>query len=77
VQKTVSALEAEIRHLALPLGAMTAPVADGVEDYAPMTPRIVEKTRDIVPPSQPGRRHRTRGRRPSDRPFATRPGVAR
>jgi len=48
VQKTASALEAEIRHLALPLGAMTAPVADGVEDYAPMTPRIVEKTRDIV-----------------------------
>jgi histidine ammonia-lyase len=48
VQKTVSALEAEIRHLALPLGAMTAPVADGVEDYAPMTPRVVEKTHDIV-----------------------------
>jgi len=48
VQKTASALEAEIRHLAQPLGAMTAPVADGVEDYAPMTPRIVEKTHDIV-----------------------------
>jgi histidine ammonia-lyase len=48
VQKTASALEAEIRHLASPLGAMTAPVADGVEDYAPMTPRIVEKTHDIV-----------------------------
>ncbi len=48
VQKTASALEAEIRHLALPLGAMTAPVADGVEDYAPMTPRVVEKTREIV-----------------------------
>lgn len=47
VQKTASALEAEIRHLALPLGAMTAPVADGVEDYAPMTPRVVEKTREI------------------------------
>jgi histidine ammonia-lyase len=48
VQKTASALEAEIRHLALPLGAMTAPVADGVEDYAPMTPRVVEKTHDIA-----------------------------
>jgi histidine ammonia-lyase len=48
VQKTASALEAEIRHLALPLGAMVAPVADGVEDYAPMTPRVVEKTQDIV-----------------------------
>jgi histidine ammonia-lyase len=48
VQKTASALEAEIRHLALPLGALVAPVADGVEDYAPMTPRVVEKTHDIV-----------------------------
>lgn len=47
-QKTVAALEAEIRHLALPLGAMTLPVADGVEDYAPMTPAIVEKTHAIA-----------------------------
>jgi histidine ammonia-lyase len=47
VQKTASALEAEIRHLALPVGAMTAPVADGAEDYGPMTPRVVDKTRDI------------------------------
>jgi histidine ammonia-lyase len=48
VQKTAAALDAEIRHLALPLSAMTAPVADGAEDYAPMTPRVIEKTRDIV-----------------------------
>jgi histidine ammonia-lyase len=47
-QKTAAALEAEIRHLALPVGGMTAPVADGVEDYAPMTPRVVEKTRAIA-----------------------------
>jgi histidine ammonia-lyase len=47
-QKTASALEAEIRHLALPVGGMTAPVADGVEDYAPMTPRVVDKTRAIA-----------------------------
>jgi len=47
-QKTVAALEAEIRHLALPLGAMTLPVADGVEDYAPMTPAIVDKTHAIA-----------------------------
>ena len=47
-QKTVAALEAEIRHLALPLGAMTLHVADGVEDYAPMTPAIVEKTHAIA-----------------------------
>jgi histidine ammonia-lyase len=48
VQKTASALDAEIRHLALPLSTMAAPVADGAEDYAPMTPRVIEKTRDIV-----------------------------
>ncbi|WP_210207932.1 HAL/PAL/TAL family ammonia-lyase [Bosea caraganae] len=47
-QKTASVLEAEIRHLALPLGPMTMPVADGVEDYAPMTPRVVEKTTEIA-----------------------------
>lgn len=47
-QKTTAALEAEIRHLALPLGPMTMPVADGVEDYAPMTPRIVAKTAVIA-----------------------------
>lgn len=46
-QKSAAALEAEIRHLALPLGAMTLPVADGVEDYAPMTPRVMEKLRAI------------------------------
>ena len=48
VQKTAAALEAEIRHLALPLGALTVPVADGIEDFAPMTPRIAEKTRAIA-----------------------------
>jgi histidine ammonia-lyase len=47
-QKTAAALEAEIRHLAHPLGPMTMAVADGVEDYAPMTPRIVDKTTSIA-----------------------------
>lgn len=47
-QKTAAALEAEIRHLALPVTLHTAPVADGVEDYAPMTPRVVAKTGEIV-----------------------------
>lgn len=47
-QKTAAALEAEIRHLAVPLGAMTLPVADGVEDYAPMTPAVVAKTHAIA-----------------------------
>jgi histidine ammonia-lyase len=48
VQKAAAALEAEIRHKALPVGSMAAPVADGVEDYAPLTPQIVEKTRAIA-----------------------------
>lgn len=46
--KTAACLEAEIRHLAVPLGPMTMPVADGIEDYAPMTLRIVEKTAGIA-----------------------------
>ncbi|HYF54471.1 MAG TPA: aromatic amino acid lyase, partial [Salinarimonas sp.] len=48
VQKTISALESEIRHLAQPVGALSVPVADGIEDYAPMTPRVAEKTRELV-----------------------------
>jgi histidine ammonia-lyase len=48
VQKTASALEASIRNLAQPVGALTMPVADGVEDYAPNTPRVVEKTHELV-----------------------------
>lgn len=47
-QKTAAALDAEIRHLALPVSLHTAAVADGVEDYAPMTPRVVAKTGEIV-----------------------------
>ncbi|MBV9077949.1 MAG: histidine ammonia-lyase [Methylobacteriaceae bacterium] len=47
-QKTASALEAEIRRLAVPVGPMTAPVADGIEDYAPMTPLAAEAVRTIA-----------------------------
>lgn len=46
--KTVAVLEAEIRRHALPVGPITMPVADGIEDYAPSTPLIVEKTRALV-----------------------------
>lgn len=42
-QKTGAALEARIRHAALPIGLHTAPVANGVEDYAPMTFETVRK----------------------------------
>lgn len=42
--KTAAALEAEIRRHAVPVGPMAAPVADGIEDYAPMTPLVAAKT---------------------------------
>lgn len=48
VQKTVSALEAEIRYLAAPISLSPIPVADGVEDQASMAPRVMAKTADIV-----------------------------
>jgi histidine ammonia-lyase len=48
VQKTVAVLEAEIRHLANPVTLAPLAVADGVEDYAPMTFRVAEKTGEIV-----------------------------
>jgi histidine ammonia-lyase len=48
VQKTIAALEAEIRHLALPASLLSLPSADGIEDFAPMTLRVVEKTGEIV-----------------------------
>lgn len=47
-QKTAAALEAEIRHLAMPASLHVAAVADGVEDYATMAPRVVAKTGEIV-----------------------------
>jgi len=48
VQKTVSALEIDIRHLAAPISLTPIPVADGVEDQASMAPRVLAKTADIV-----------------------------
>jgi histidine ammonia-lyase len=48
VQKTISSLEAEIRHLALPASLASLPTADGIEDFAPMTLRVAEKTGEIV-----------------------------
>ena len=43
VQKTVAALEARIRHRALPVSLAPLPVADGVEDHAGMAPAVVDK----------------------------------
>jgi histidine ammonia-lyase len=48
VQKTVSALTAEIQHRAMPMPVVLMPVADRVEDYATMALTIVEKTGEIV-----------------------------
>ncbi|HWK47707.1 MAG TPA: histidine ammonia-lyase [Stellaceae bacterium] len=48
VQKTVSAMEAEIRHLALPISFAPLPAADGVEDQASMAPSVLTKTAGIV-----------------------------
>ncbi len=48
VQKTVSALLAEIQHRAMPMPLFVMPVADGVEDYATMALSSVEKTAAIA-----------------------------
>ncbi|TXI06871.1 MAG: histidine ammonia-lyase [Rhizobium sp.] len=48
VQKTVSALEAEIRHLAVPVSLAPIPVADGVEDQASMAPSVLTKIEAMI-----------------------------
>jgi histidine ammonia-lyase len=48
LQKTIAALDAEIRHLALPISLGTVPVADGIEDVASMAPSVVAKTGEIA-----------------------------
>lgn len=48
VQKTVSALEVEIRHLAAPVSLTPIPAADGVEDQASMAPSVLAKTEAII-----------------------------
>ncbi|AGB74844.1 MULTISPECIES: HAL/PAL/TAL family ammonia-lyase [Rhizobium] len=47
-QKTVSALEAEIRHLANPVSLTPIPVADGVEDQASMAPSVLSKIEAMI-----------------------------
>lgn len=48
LQKTISAIMAEIQHAAMPMPVYAMPVADRVEDYATMALGIVEKTAGIV-----------------------------
>ena len=47
-QKTLAALEADIRHLANPISLLLIPVADRVEDHGTLAPRVVGKTAEIV-----------------------------
>lgn len=48
LQRTSSALLAEIGHLANPLPAVSVPVADRVEDYAGQALAVVDKTRRLT-----------------------------
>ena len=48
LQRTGSALVAEIGHLANPIPAVSVPVADRVEDYAGQALAVIEKTRQLV-----------------------------
>jgi len=48
VQKLASAMEAHIRHLALPISLGPIAVSDGVEDQASMAPAVLAKTDDML-----------------------------
>lgn len=48
LQKSISALEAEIRHHALPISISPMPVSDNIEDQSSMAPRVVAKTHEIL-----------------------------
>ena len=49
IQKTLTALANEIRHLANPSSLDSLPVSEAVEDHAPMAANVVAKTSAIVP----------------------------
>jgi histidine ammonia-lyase len=48
VQKTIAALDAEIRERAHPVSLAVRAVADRIEDHAVMAPRVVAKTAEIT-----------------------------
>lgn len=48
IQRSASALDAEIRHLALPVSFDPIAVSDGIEDEASMAPRVIAKTDEII-----------------------------
>jgi histidine ammonia-lyase len=49
VQKTLTALYNQLRHLANPASLDSIPVAQAVEDHAPMTANVVAKTAVMLP----------------------------
>ncbi|MFO1302692.1 MAG: histidine ammonia-lyase [Burkholderiales bacterium] len=49
VQKTLTALANEMRHLANPASLDALPVSEAVEDHAPMAANVVDKTARMVP----------------------------
>ena len=49
IQKTLTALANEIRHLANPASLDAMPVSEAVEDHAPMAANVVAKTAKAVP----------------------------
>ena len=48
VQKTIAALDAEMRHLSLPVSLGVRGVADGVEDHASLLPQAVARLRAML-----------------------------
>ncbi|MBD2104846.1 histidine ammonia-lyase [Leptolyngbya sp. FACHB-261] len=48
LQKTLTALAAELRHLAAPICLSAMPVSDDVEDHATLAPLVTRKTAEIL-----------------------------
>ena len=49
IQKTLTALANEVRHLANPASLDCMPVSESIEDHAPMAANVVARTADMVP----------------------------
>ena len=49
IQKTLTALASEVRHLANPASLDCMPVSEAVEDHAPMAANVVAKTAGMLP----------------------------
>jgi len=49
IQKTLTALANEVRHLANPASLDCMPVSESVEDHSPMAANVVARTADMIP----------------------------